>query len=468
MTQFPIIDGIYADTTPQFRTALPVNYMPVPKQTGIANGFMRPSDGITLWSRTSAIDRGGINWNGVLYRVIGNILSRIDLNGNQTAIGDVGFGGLVTFAYSFTDLAIVSNGDMFLYNETDGLRQNTDPDLGQARDIIWIDGYFMTTDGEFLVVTELNAPLSVNPLKYGSSEVDPDPVVALLKVRNEAAAINRYTIEFFDNIGGDLFPFQRIEGAQVQKGALGTHCCCIYQEAVAFLGGGFNEQPSIYVGANSTAQKIATQEIDTILREYTEDQLSQVLVEARNDNAHWLLYIHLPDRTLVYDAAASQAISQPVWFVLTSATEGYAQYRGRSFVWVYDKWICGDPTSHALGYLTNENSYHYTAKVRWEFATQLVYNEGRGALFNELELVALTGSVAFGANPYISTSYTLDGVTWSMDNAIQIGVTGQRTKRLVWFRQGHMKNWRAQRFRGDSDAHMAVARLEGRLTPLAW
>jgi hypothetical protein len=68
------------------------------------------------------------------------------------------------------------------------VRQVTDPDLGVVLDVVWVDGYFMTTDGEFLVVTELTDPTQVNPLKYGSSEVDPDPVVALLKLRNEVYA----------------------------------------------------------------------------------------------------------------------------------------------------------------------------------------------------------------------------------------------------------------------------------------
>jgi hypothetical protein len=31
-----------------------------------------------------------------------------------------------------------------------------------------------------------------------------------------------------------------------------------------------------------------------------------------------------------------------------------------------------------------------------------------------------------------------------------------------------MRNWRIQRFRGDSQAHLPVARLEADLEPLAW
>ena len=47
-----------------------------------------------------------------------------------------------------------------------------------------------------------------------------------------------------------------------------------------------------------------------------------------------------------------------------------------------------------------------------------------------------------------------------------MGGFGNTSKRLVWFQQGHMRNWRIQRFRGDSDAHISIARLEAALEPL--
>jgi hypothetical protein len=200
------------------------------------------------------IDRGGIEWNGLLYRVMGTKLVSISSTNVVTVIGDVGGTGLVTLDYSFDYLAIASSGNLFLYRPSTGLQQVTDPDLGTVVDVVWVDGYFMTTDGEFLIVTELNDPFSVNPLKYGSSEADPDPVVALLKVRNEVYALNRHTIEVFDNVGGDLFPFQRVEGAQVQRGSIGTHACCVFMESIAFIGGGRNEAPGVWLISGSNAE----------------------------------------------------------------------------------------------------------------------------------------------------------------------------------------------------------------------
>jgi hypothetical protein len=464
--EIPILSGVYIDADPRFRTLYPVNLAPVPVQTGISNSYLKPAEGMVAEAVGLGVDRGGINYDGICYRASGSKLISVDANNVVTVLGDIGgstFDQHVRFDYSFDQLAIASNGNLFYWDGAT-LTQVTDVDLGTVVDMVWVDGYFMTTDGEFLVVTELNDPTQVNPLKYGASEIDPDPVVALLKLRNEVHALNRYTIEVFDNVGGDLFPFQRIPGAQIAKGCVGVKACCVFMEALAFVGSGRNEAPGVYLGASAQTVKISSQEIDTLLLDYTEAQLSVSLVETRNDKAHEYLYVHLPDRTIVYDATASQALQAPVWFTLTSSLTGFSQYRARSFVWAYNKWLVADPQSTALGTFSDTNGAHWGTDVRWEFGTAIIYNTGMGAVFHDLELVALTGRV--DADTTISTSWTYDGVTYGAAAPIASGGPGDFQKRLCWRRQGKMRNWRLQRFQGDSRAHISFARLEARIEPL--
>lgn len=464
--QIQVLTGIYTDENSDFRISLPRNMVPVAQSNGILDGYLRPADGIVQLGSGPGIDRGGIEWNGVMYRVMGTKLVRIDQNWIVTEIGDVGGSGKVTLDYSFDHLAVASGGALFLYDGST-LQQVTDSDLGTVVDVVWVDGYWMTTDGEFLIVTELNNPFAVDPLKYGSSEINPDPVKALLKIRNEVRAVNRYTIEAFDNIGGENFPFQRVDGAVLEKGAVGTHACCEFLQTVAFVGGGHNEQPAIWAGNNSVAEKLSTREIDKLLLAYSEEELASIVVESRVGGGMQLLYVHLPDRTLVFDSAASRESKTPIWFELGSGIVGESQYRGRHLTWVYGKTIVGDPQSSAFGYLSDSVSSHWGQVVGWNFGTQILYNEGRGAIFHELELVGLTGRCAPGVNSTIWTQYTTDGVTWSQEKAISAGIQGDRSKRLVWFRQGLMRNWRAQRFRGTSDAHVSITRLEARIEPLS-
>jgi len=467
--QIPILNGIYADTTPELRTAYPINLVPVPKVSGISNGFLRPGDGIVSNGTGPGIDRGGINWRDELYRVMGTKLVEIDLAGVVTVLGDVGAGGLVVFDYSFDELAVASGGNIFFWDGTT-LTQGVYPavTIGPILDFCFIDGRFMITDGERLFLTDVGNPFNIDAFAFEEPIADPDPITSLLRLRNEVYAINRYTMEVYDNTTAAVpFPFQVIDGAQIQKGCVGIHACCIYLESVAFLGSGCNESPAIYVGESATTTKISTQEIDNLLLEYSEAQLALVLLEARNDKSHQFLYVHLPDKTLVYDAAASQALQAPVWFILTSSIIDFSQYRARNMVWVYDRWMIGDPQSSSIGYLVQDIGSHWGEQVYWQFGTLIIYADGKGALMLQLELVSLTGSVALGANPQISTSYSVNGLSYSQERSISVGTIGSN-KRLSWFQQGHMRNFRIQRFRGNSDAHVSFVRLEAQIEALAY
>ena len=465
--QIPILNGIYTDSDSEFRTSYPTNLVPVPKKQGISNGYLRPGDGIAEEGTGPGVGRGGVNWNDVCYRVMGEKLVSISDIGTVTELGDVPGSDVVTLDYSFDYLGVVANERFFLWAGPGSFQEVTDPDLGAVIDFIWVDGYFMLTDGEFLIVTELTDPTSIDPLKYGSSEVDPDPIKALIKVRNEPHALNRYTIEIFDNVGGTGFPFQRVDGAQVMRGTVGTHTCCLFLENIAFMGGGRGESIAVWVASSGSSAKISTREIDTILAGYSEGTLSTAVLEPRVDKNHQHLYLHLPDQTLVYDASAAQEVGEQVWFRLVSSLTDAGRYRARDFVWCYSRWLCTDPTSTKYGNLTLKETNHWGDRVAWSFDTTILYNDGAGALFHRVELVSLTGRNALGNETTISTQYTLDGETYSVPRFITIGKQGQRDKRLVWLQQGNMRHWRSQRFTGTSDARISPARLEIQIEPLA-
>lgn len=463
--QVPLIVSNKTSEGPEYRRGVPKNMVPVPTETGISAGYFKPTEGILTFGTGPGVDRGGINWNGQHFRVMGGSLVRVESTGAVTVLGDIAGDDWVSFDYSFDNLIIAGGGNLYYWNGT--LKQVTDPDIGTVLDALWVDGYTMTTDGTDLIVTELGDPYSVNPLKYGSSEVNPDNIVGLIKLRDEPYAVNRYTMEQFNNIGGDLFPFQRNEGGQLTRGALSKSCFCIFSEQIAFLGSGLNEPLAIWVGQNGATAKISTREVDTVLLGFTEAQLTSTVLEKRTFKSHEFLYVHLPDQTMVYDANASAVLQTPVWHMLTSSVVDLGQYRARGMVWCYDKWLCGDPTSPKIGELVEDISTHHGDVIGWEFGTTIFYNAGMGAIFNMLELVALPGRVPLGADPVVWTSYSEDGETWSQERTCSAGRQGERAKRLTWLRQGRMSNIRLQRFRGTSDAHLAFARLEVQLEPLS-
>jgi hypothetical protein len=465
--QLSILAGIYADGNPELRNSYPRNYVPVIKKTGLSDGYLKPASGLVPFGAGGVgIGRGGINWNDKLYRVLGPSLCCIAADGAIQVLGNVGPGAQASLDMGFDRLAIASAGDLFYW---DGftLTQVTDPNLGTVNDVKWIAGYYVTTDGEKIVVTNLNDPTVVNPLKYGSIDADPGPVMAIDELRSEIYGFGRYVIQVFQNVGGDFFPFEAVPGALVPKGIIGTHAYCSIGDTFVFLGSGRGEAPAIHMLVPGDTEKISTREIDTILAGYTEAQLAQAVMEVITEKNQQLILLHLPDRCLAYDTMGSKALQQSIWYTLDSGMLAPSTYRARNFVWCYDGFTCEDPTIAQLGQVSDAVSTHYGDSIGWEFGTPMIYNEGNDAIVLELELVALPGRVPLGADPVVWTSHSFDGERWGVERAVKAGKQGERTKRIAWRNCGRIRHYRMQKFRGTSDAHLPVVRLEAKPEPLA-
>lgn len=468
--QVQILNGVYSDQRADFRTSYPINCVPVPLKTNISNGYLRVAEGITRLDHNdlpSGSSRGAINWKNEEYRVIGSKLIKVAFDGTYTTLGDVGVGDQVSMDYSFDRLAIASNEVLYYWDGT-MLTKVTDSDLGAVIDMIWVDGYFMTTDGVNLVVTELADPTAVDPLKYGSSEADPDPVTALVKARNEVYALNRYTIEVFNNVGGDNFPFQRVDGALIPKGVVGTHAKCLIDGTFAFLGGGRNEPCSVYIANAANPLKLATREVETLIQAYTDTELASVVMEYRETKVNQHIYVRLPNQTLVYDFAASQALGTPVWFYMSSSISGISPYRAKDFCYCYGQWRVGDTLESKLGVIDDSVTTQYGNVIGWQFDTEIIYNASKGVLVNQLEIVGLFGRAEVGADPTIFVSWTNDGVIWSDERVLHIGKIGERGKRPEIRQNGRFSNWRAYRIRGANACVASFTRLEAELEPLAY
>ena len=456
--QVAILNGIYGRPTADIVRSYPVNLRPVIVDSGISKGYLTTAPGVRKMA-TTQIDRGGYEWGAVHYRVLGTQLVRVSDDGSITELGDVGSGGPVQFASSFDRMALASGGRLYYYTNNT-LSQVTDPDLGEARSLIWIDGYFMTTDGTSLVVTELSDPTSIDPLKYGSSESDPDPVIGLLTIRGEVYAINRYTIENFLNTGSTGFPFQRNRGAQIPKGCVGRNGYALFVETFAFCGSGRNEAPAVYLAGSGQAIRISPRELDDELAALSVADVNEVQVEAINGAGSVELRVHLPTGTWCYDWTASQQLDFPVWHRLAGGLDATGSYPARNLTYTGGRWWVGSPT--AIGVIDESIATIFGDTVGYMFDTPLTYNAGMGAIIHDLELVTLAGR-SNDIAPTVNLSHTDDGLTYSQERQSGAGRRGDRAARPAWRRLGRMRNWRGFRFRGLTTAPIAFARLEALL-----
>ena len=466
MTQIPILQGVYSDSTASFRQSLPINLEAFVIDTGISKGYLGTAPGIVALGEGPGADRGSFTWEGVCYRVMGSKLVSVSQGGTVTELGSVGDNGKpVSFDNSFDRMAVASNENLFYYTPTEGVTQVTDPDLGIVLDVLFIDGRFMTTDGEFLVLTDLNDPYAIDPLRYGSAEVSPDPIRALKRIRGEVYALGSDTIENFRNVGGAGFPYQRNSGALIPKGTVGTHASAYFAETFAFVGGAPNEAPSVYLAGSGQADPIGTSEIDYELSLLSAEELAAVELESRREQDDERLYVHLPTKTLVFYGQASKAAGQPIWGILCDGLAFDQAYPARHMARAYGKWMVG--TSDGLiGNIDATIETRFGETVGWQCDTVFLYNESRYFIVHEVELVGLPGRMPLGEDARVFMSTTQDGQTYGNERAVSAGTQGQRRKRVVWRPNRKAANYLSMRFRGADTAMTAWARLEARIEPL--
>lgn len=451
--QLPILSGIFVNRDGDFSASYPINREPVILDSGISQGYLRPAPGVTQIGTGPGIDRGGITWRDECYRVMGDKLITVDASGGVAEIGSIGGSDTVAMDYSFDRLAINADENLwYLFNGV--LSQVTDPDLGRVIDMLWIDGYFMTTDGEFLVVTELLDPTQIDPLKYGSSEESPDPVTGLMKLHGEVYALNRETIEVFTNAGGTGFPYRRNSSALIEKGCVGPRAKAYIAETFAFVGGGKNEAVGVYLAGAGQARKISSGDIDDELAALSVGELYAITCEAIIDKDEQRLLIHLPTRTLVYYVNASLQAKEPVWTVRASGIAAEQAYLPRNATRAYGEWIVGDKNAR-IGKIDPAVSTQFGDIAGWQFETKLLYNGGAKAIIGQIELV---GTPGLGGHIFFSS--TTDGRTWSIEKSVSAGAIGQRDKRMVWWPRRLFRNWMGMRFRGADTGSGSFARLE--------
>lgn len=451
MTQVPILSGVLAGRSAEFRTSYPVNLEPVLVDNRIGKGQLRIAPGATTVATGPGLDRGGTVWNGRHYRVMGTTLVRLDGDAPAT-LGTVGGTGYVAFDASFDRLAIASGGALFYWNGTT-LSQVTDPDLGTVIDMLWVDGYFMTTDGSYVVVTQLDDPTQVKPLKYGSAEDSPDPITGLVRIpgSNDTHIVGRYTIQVFQNVGGAGFPFKSVPGATIPFGCVSAAAKALFGKSFAFVGGAQGEGLGVYIAGQGDANKISTRAVDQALADVTD--IAAIRMESRVYEDELRLFVHLPGETWVFLARGSERAQEPLWFRCRS---GVGQpYRVRNAVLVGSRWIVGDLNSSALGVLDEATTDHFGEVAEWRFDAGLIYLGGV-RIVHSVELIGLPGR---GGDSAVFLSYTKDGETFSMERSVKL-TRGRRDQRIAWRPHVRVSRYLGLRFRGYGEALAGFAACE--------
>ncbi len=457
--QATFIKGDKHGSETDYRDYLPENTSGILRPVFNAQGYMLMQPGLTQYATGSGVDRGGI-WNERFskhLRVSGNSIIEVSSEGVVTTIGTISGSDTVSLPYSFNTQAIIASGRMYLYDNAT-LTEVTDSDLGNPIDGVWVNGVYFLTDGEFIYHTDTSSESAIDPLKFATAEFMPDKSLGLAKTSdNKVAVFGRYTTEYFVDVAQDNFSFRRVDSRAHKIGIVGTHCKAEMMNKFFIMGGRKEEAVGIHTVAVGSIAKISSREVDKILKGYSEEELSSSVLEARvEDNYHYLI-VHLPNRTLLYNANLGEAIgSEYSWSILKTDTTGLSKWR--AIHGVYDprrsEWVYGDRIDSRIGYLDNTVSTHYDEIVEGSIATPLIKLESDS--IDEIEIETIPGHTAFSdAKVFLSVTY--DGVLYSKEITIPYGLPSNYSQNFIAYALGYVNDWFSIKLRFSSRSRMAFS-----------
>lgn len=462
-----IATGFYESESLPLSAQRCINWIPVMPQAqgNVLNPralFDRP--GVKEFTTLVGTNRGGIKANKIPYFVNGTSLFSIDVNGVTTNHGTVEGTKRVSMATNttvdgVTKIAIVvPGGKGYTFTSATGLvTEITDTDFKPSDSVVFKDGFYVYTasDGLSFFNSNLNQPDVFNALDTGTAEIEGDLVVGGVVNHNELFIGGEETFELFQNVGGTGFPFQRIPGANIQKGLHAKAGAIGFDNTFVFVGGGKTEGSAIWrVTGSSSVNKISTSAIDTAIQRFTKDEISDcfAMTYAKNGN-YFVIFTFESDvidsKTFVYNATTSALAGRSIWHELqTGVTDN--RWRVQSIVEAHNRFLVGDSLTNDIGELDDDTFTDYGEVIYHEKSSSPFRQLNETQFWEEMELNMETGvglTNGQGSDPIIRMKFSNNGgKTFTSEFVRRFGKIGEFSRRVIWRRQGRIPTNRVVTF----------------------
>ncbi len=271
------------------------------------------------------------NNKGRVFAVTPSKMYEIFKDGRFKELGDVELKGRVSMEDNGIQVVVVDGIKGFYYDaQTNEVSQIVDPSFYPATTVTYQDGYFLFDrkgTGQFFVSNLLD--VSFDPLDFATAEGQPDPLVAILSDHREIFLFGTETIEVWYNSGASDFPFERNQGAFIEKGCGARYSVAKQNNTVYFIGSDL----MVYQMTGYTPVRISTHAVEKTLKGV---DLSNAFAYTYQDEGHLFYVLTIPsqDITWCFD------ISTGAWHVRQSYQFG--RHQSNNAIFFDSKTLVGD------------------------------------------------------------------------------------------------------------------------------
>jgi len=350
-------------------------------------------------------------------------------DGRHKELGDVDIKGRAVMEDNGNQVVVVDGNKGFYYDiSSDEVKQITAEGFYPASTVTYQDGYFIFDrrgTGQFFISELLD--VAFDPLDFATAEGQPDPLIAVLSDHREVFMFGQDTIEVWYNSGAADFPFERNQGAFIEKGCAAPYSVAKQNNTVYFLGSDL----MVYQMTGYTPVRISNHAVEKTLKGVG---VSDSFAYTYQDEGHLFYVLTIPERDLTwcYD------ISTGAWHVRQSYQFG--RHQSNNAIFFDSKTLVGDFQSGRIYEMANNFYTDDGEPVVREFVLPTVNNGREFLTVDSLELDMTSGvgiNLGQGQDPQARLEFSKDGgKTWSKTKFARIGRMGEYLTRVKWNRLG--------------------------------
>ena len=349
--------------------------------------------------------------NDVLYAVGGTALWQINADGSVVNLGAQGSVDLVSIDNNGVQVCWVDGSSGWTYQPGIGVLQISDINFYPSNTVTYFDGYFcfprLGTKEFFL------SPLfGVTPFDgalFASKEATSDLLLAIANSHEQLYLFGQNRIEVWFDAGNPApqFPFQRSDGAIIQRGTIAPLSIVLEDNTLFFLG----DDGMFYRVNGFVPERLSNHAVENAWAQYPRIDDCKALVYTIFGHKMITLTFPTAQATWVIDLSTRRWHERESWLG-GSAASSLGRWRGNCTVNAFGRVLIGDVASGQIGQLSPDVFTEWGEPMRGLLDGPPIHTDRRRVFMKRFELDVESG---VGINESVAAavvgSYCLNAVT---------------------------------------------------------
>ena len=390
--------------------------------------------GVSLVTTGVGACRGRFVFNEKLYQVSGDKLIRINpIEKSFTVIGDVSGTADIDHAIGFNQaIIIVKGGGGYVLEKSEVLTPINDPDFLPSNEVARVNGRFVfsPSDGSPIMYSDLGDGGSIGALSFFDAEVLTDKNTGVFNFRNDLYVFGEESIQLFRDAGSTDNPFLPITGATAAQGYIAGKI--EFGDTFLFLGKEKDQEAGIFAMGQGGAKRVSTPPVDSIIQQYTPDDLRTCHSQRIVWRGHDFLCFTLPEHTFCFYRGAWSYFQSVLHY------EELANWTVRHAVYYQGQYYTGS-TDSRIGVIDDSNS-DFGDPIRRVIKTFVRFPNDAPANLSSLSLAVSQGQNLESGS--VGLRLSDDGSKWSQRFFKSLTDSGDKTFRIHWEAMGGLGHYR--------------------------